>query len=132
MKLKLKHLGDLKKSPNVYFLNLHNWNQCITLINILLSVTYSQKTFDSLSKTVLTNLILIFFLFTGRWQPPYEPHTAPWEWSGSVAILEKYMEGQGRQPVKYGQCWVFSAVTTTSTINIKTSGGQLSNFGVSK
>ena len=60
----------------------------------------------------------------GRWQPPYEPHTAPWEWSGSVAILEKYMEGQGRQPVKYGQCWVFSAVTTTSTINIKTRGGK--------
>jgi len=52
-------------------------------------------------------------VLSGRWQPPYEPHTAPWEWSGSVAILEKYMEGQGRQPVKYGQCWVFSAVTTT-------------------
>ena len=79
-----------------------------------------------------TNLILIFFLFTGRWQPPYEPHTAPWEWSGSVAILEKYMEGQGRQPVKYGQCWVFSAVTTTSTINIKTKGQLISeaNFKV--
>ena len=52
-------------------------------------------------------------VLSGRWQPPYEPHTAPWEWSGSVAILEKYMEGHGR-PVKYGQCWVFSAVTTTS------------------
>ena len=32
-------------------------------------------------------------VLSGRWQPPYEPHTAPWEWSGSVAILEKYMEG---------------------------------------
>ena len=52
-------------------------------------------------------------VLTGRWQPPYDLGTAPWEWSGSVAILEEYLQNEGK-PVKYGQCWVFSAVTTTS------------------
>ena len=32
---------------------------------------------------------------------------------GSVAILEEYMKNGGRTPVKYGQCWVFAAVSTT-------------------
>ena len=123
MKLKPKHLGDLEKSPNIYFLNWYTYLKSVHYTDKFTGncLLFSKITFDSLS---YTNLILIFFLFTGRWQPPYEPHTAPWEWSGSVAILEKYMEGQGRQPVKYGQCWVFSAVTTTSTINIKNREGN--------
>ena len=50
-------------------------------------------------------------VLTGRWQPPYDDGVSPWEWTGSVEILNKYME-TGR-PVKYGQCWVFSAVVTT-------------------
>ena len=41
-----------------------------------------------------SNLTFIFSLSIGRWQPPYEPHTAPLEWSGSVAILEKLFNNQ--------------------------------------
>jgi transglutaminase 1 len=52
-------------------------------------------------------------VLSGRWQPPYDDGIAPWEWSGSAKILDKYMEGNG-VPVKYGQCWVFSALTVTS------------------
>ena len=55
-------------------------------------------------------------VLAGRWQKPYDDGTAPWEWTGSVKILEEYMENQGRKPVKYGQCWVFSALTVTSKV----------------
>ncbi|CAL8256332.1 unnamed protein product [Merluccius merluccius] len=48
----------------------------------------------------------------GNWSGDYEGGTPPTAWSGSVKILNNYYEGGGA-PVKYGQCWVFSGVTTT-------------------
>lgn len=47
-----------------------------------------------------------------RWSEPYDDGTAPWKWTGSTAILKQYLDNGG-QPVKYGQCWVFSGVCTT-------------------
>lgn len=49
----------------------------------------------------------------GRWIGSFADGTAPWDWNGSVKILEQYMRDGGK-PVRYGQCWVFSAVTVTS------------------
>ena len=43
-------------------------------------------------------------------------------WVGSVAILEEYARNQG-QGVKYGQCWVFSGLTTTGTCMTRISKG---------
>ncbi len=54
-------------------------------------------------------------VLSGRWSEPYDDHpgaVAPWDWSGSADILQKYADGGGK-PVRYGQCWVFSAVTVT-------------------
>lgn len=51
-------------------------------------------------------------LLEGRWSGDYRGGTPPTAWTGSVAILEEYLRGGGR-PVKYGQCWVFSALTVT-------------------
>uniref|UniRef100_A0A8D0CN88 Protein-glutamine gamma-glutamyltransferase K n=1 Tax=Scleropages formosus TaxID=113540 RepID=A0A8D0CN88_SCLFO len=48
----------------------------------------------------------------GNWSGDYFGGTAPTAWSGSVDILKKYHSENGT-PVKYGQCWVFSGVTTT-------------------
>ncbi|XP_048867104.1 protein-glutamine gamma-glutamyltransferase K-like isoform X2 [Brienomyrus brachyistius] len=48
----------------------------------------------------------------GNWSGNYEGGTAPTAWTGSVEILKKYYTEKGK-PVKFGQCWVFSAVTTT-------------------
>lgn len=48
----------------------------------------------------------------GRWDGEYSDGVAPYKWSGSVRILEQYVSS-GYQPVKYGQCWVFSALVTT-------------------
>lgn len=47
----------------------------------------------------------------GNWSGNYEGGTSPTLWSSSKNILKQYAKtGEG---VKYGQCWVFSAVTTT-------------------
>ncbi|TSP09059.1 Protein-glutamine gamma-glutamyltransferase K [Bagarius yarrelli] len=48
----------------------------------------------------------------GNWSGNYQGGTSPTAWSGSVDILKKYHQEEGT-PVKYGQCWVFSGVTTT-------------------
>uniref|UniRef100_A0A8C5C0V4 Protein-glutamine gamma-glutamyltransferase K n=1 Tax=Gadus morhua TaxID=8049 RepID=A0A8C5C0V4_GADMO len=48
----------------------------------------------------------------GNWSGDYSDGTSPAAWSGSVEILNNYHDGGGT-PVRYGQCWVFSGVTTT-------------------
>lgn len=51
-------------------------------------------------------------LLEGRWTSEYpKGSTKPWEWTGSVGIIEQFHETG--KPVQYGQCWVFSGVFTT-------------------
>ncbi|XP_022920675.2 hemocyte protein-glutamine gamma-glutamyltransferase-like [Onthophagus taurus] len=50
-------------------------------------------------------------ILVGRWDGDYIDGTAPSAWTGSVEILQQYLETQ--QSVSYGQCWVFSGVVTT-------------------
>ena len=38
----------------------------------------------------------------GKWEQPYYPDKAPWEWMSSGEILDKYVASKGA-PVKYGQ-----------------------------
>lgn len=51
-------------------------------------------------------------ILEGRWDGEYQDGTAPAAWTGSVAILQEFLDTH--TSVKYGQCWVFSAVVTTS------------------
>lgn len=50
-------------------------------------------------------------LLVGNWSGDYKDGMKPWQWVGSVKIFKKYLETG--EPVKYGQCWVFSGLTTS-------------------
>ena len=50
-------------------------------------------------------------ILVGNWSGNYEGGKSPVSWTGSPAILQQYLETG--LPVKYGQCWVFSGITTT-------------------
>ncbi|XP_022122190.2 hemocyte protein-glutamine gamma-glutamyltransferase-like [Pieris rapae] len=51
-------------------------------------------------------------LMVGRYDGEYKDGVAPHAWTGSVAILERFLTDGGR-PVEYGQCWVFSGLVVT-------------------
>merc|ERR1719204_2084945 len=50
-------------------------------------------------------------LLVGNWSDDFSGGRKPWMWQGSRAIFKKYLETG--ESVKYGQCWVFSGVTTS-------------------
>ncbi|XP_042521836.1 protein-glutamine gamma-glutamyltransferase 4 [Dipodomys spectabilis] len=50
-------------------------------------------------------------VLTGNWSGNYAGGTAPHLWSSSVAILQQFHTT--KQPVNFGQCWVFSGILTT-------------------
>lgn len=55
-------------------------------------------------------------MLEGRWTSEYpDDCTKPTSWTGSVPIVKEYMET--KEPVKYGQCWVFSGLTTTRKLD---------------
>ncbi|GBP63544.1 Hemocyte protein-glutamine gamma-glutamyltransferase [Eumeta japonica] len=62
----------------------------------------------------------------GRWDGQYEDGTAPSEWTGSVDILQQYLESQAEVP--YGQCWVFAGVVTTVCRALGIPSRVVSNF----
>ncbi|QQP55301.1 Transglutaminaselike, partial [Caligus rogercresseyi] len=45
------------------------------------------------------------------WNEPYENGTSPFEWNSSAPIFDEYLGNNGE--VRYGQSWVFSALTVT-------------------
>uniref|UniRef100_UPI00398EA868 protein-glutamine gamma-glutamyltransferase 2-like n=1 Tax=Pristiophorus japonicus TaxID=55135 RepID=UPI00398EA868 len=51
-------------------------------------------------------------ILQGKWNAPYQCGVCPWNWNGSVAILQDWNRN-GYRPVRYGQCWVFAAVACT-------------------
>lgn len=57
-------------------------------------------------------------ILIGDWSGDYSDGTAPSAWTGSVAILQEYLDTQ--EPVPYGQCWVFAGVVTTGLFDIGT------------
>uniref|UniRef100_UPI0037E72C0F protein-glutamine gamma-glutamyltransferase K n=1 Tax=Semicossyphus pulcher TaxID=241346 RepID=UPI0037E72C0F len=53
-----------------------------------------------------------FGVLVGNWSGDYADGVSPAAWSSSVEILRKYHSSDAT-PVSYGQCWVFSGITTT-------------------
>ncbi|XP_063970848.1 protein-glutamine gamma-glutamyltransferase K-like [Lytechinus pictus] len=52
-------------------------------------------------------------LLVGNWSGDYDDGKSPSSWTGSTAIYEAYAKSNC-EPVKYGQCWVFSGVLCTA------------------
>ncbi|NWZ97974.1 F13A factor, partial [Nesospiza acunhae] len=50
-------------------------------------------------------------VIAGSWNNSYDYGVAPSAWTGSVDILLEYYSS--KQPVRYGQCWVFAGVFNT-------------------
>ena len=51
-------------------------------------------------------------IIMGNWGRDFSGGVEPWSWTGSTEILQQYM--RTKKSVKYGQCWVFCGVATTS------------------
>jgi len=52
-------------------------------------------------------------VLVGNWSGDYAGGQSPSSWTGSATILQQWYNNGKPRPVKYGQCWVFSAVLTT-------------------
>jgi len=63
------------------------------------------------SISAITNNVDDNGLVEGKWDGSFEDGTSPFAWISSTPIFEEFYNTQ--QPVKYGQCWVFSGVIVT-------------------
>lgn len=66
-------------------------------------------------------------IMEGKYEGDYNDGVAPDMWTGSVRILEEYVNN-GYRPVKYGQCWVFSAVVTSLCRSLGIPCRSVTNF----
>ena len=67
-------------------------------------------------------------VLVGNWSGEYEDGTAPSAWRGSAKILQQYLQSNG-QPVRYGQCWVFSGVLLSVLRVLGIPSRSVTNFG---
>jgi hypothetical protein len=63
----------------------------------------------------------------GNWSGDYSGGASPTSWSGSVKILRDW-SNSNMQPVKFGQCWVFSGVFTTVMRALGIPARSVTNF----
>ncbi|XP_052062412.1 hemocyte protein-glutamine gamma-glutamyltransferase-like isoform X2 [Mytilus californianus] len=65
-------------------------------------------------------------VLVGNWSGSYHGGKSPLDWAGSVAILNEYYKT--KQPVRFGQCWVFSGVITTLCRALGIPARSVTNF----
>ncbi|ELU14710.1 hypothetical protein CAPTEDRAFT_122859, partial [Capitella teleta] len=65
-------------------------------------------------------------ILVGNWSGDYSGGTSPMAWVGSVAILGEFWKT--KKPVKFGQCWVFSAVVTSVARALGLPARSVTNF----
>ncbi|XP_078680703.1 protein-glutamine gamma-glutamyltransferase K-like [Branchiostoma floridae x Branchiostoma belcheri] len=65
-------------------------------------------------------------VLVGNWSGEYEDGIRPSAWNGSVEILQQYYDK--KEPVCFGQCWVFSGVTTSVLRSLGIPARSVTNF----
>jgi hypothetical protein len=63
----------------------------------------------------------------GRWDGEYNDGESPLSWTNSRDILKKWRDGNW-QPVKYGQCWVFSGILNSALRALGIPARSVTNF----
>ncbi|XP_060692284.1 protein-glutamine gamma-glutamyltransferase 2-like [Hemiscyllium ocellatum] len=110
-----------------YYISDRSWNFgqfeedildiCIKLLNNTPNLNESLKergcpVHVSRIVSAMVNCIDDNGIIYGNWSGSYDFGVPPGKWNGSVQILRKWNK-LGCKPVRYGQCWVFAAVTCT-------------------
>nr|BAD83843.1 transglutaminase [Physarum polycephalum] len=65
-------------------------------------------------------------VLVGNWSSDFSGGTPPSAWTGSADILKEYL--LNKQPVKYGQCWVYSGTFTTILRALGVPARSVTNF----
>ena len=104
-------------------------NYVMTLVDKMPgSVDRSQPTQVSRAMTyLLNNAGTANGVLYGRWDGRYSDGTSPTAWTGSRDILSAWANG-GQSPVKYGQCWVFACLLTTTLRTLGIASRPVTNF----
>eukprot|EP00163_Fabomonas_tropica_P007073 TRINITY_DN1670_c1_g1_i1.p1 TRINITY_DN1670_c1_g1~~TRINITY_DN1670_c1_g1_i1.p1 ORF type:complete len:1432 (-),score=506.63 TRINITY_DN1670_c1_g1_i1:85-4380(-) len=66
-------------------------------------------------------------LLWGRWKGSFDDGATPGSWEDTTDIYETYSEA-GNKPVKYGQCWVFSAIFNTAARALGIPARSVTNY----
>jgi len=103
-------VGSPQSSRPWYFAQFED--ECYEVaIDMLTHVGHFENRSDATQIVRNFSHLVASYLLEGRWYTPYAPHASPTEWTGSQRIMRFY-QARG-DIVKFGQCWVFSAVCTT-------------------
>ncbi|XP_033753995.1 hemocyte protein-glutamine gamma-glutamyltransferase-like [Pecten maximus] len=88
---------------------------CITILNKAFDYCIGPQLADpvmiSRAISAIVNNCDDYGVLVGRWDGQYGDGKSPTTWNGSANILRCFANNY--QPVMYGQCWVFSAITVT-------------------
>mmetsp|Transcript_49079 Transcript_49079/g.116818 ORF Transcript_49079/g.116818 Transcript_49079/m.116818 type:complete len:671 (-) Transcript_49079:34-2046(-) len=121
------HAG--KAQPTSWHFDQFDKEVCDCTLKLLERLPWAQRSsavFVSRHMSAVVNSIDEAGLLVGNWSGDYSNGKAPWEWSGSSAILKKYLDTN--KPVKYGQCWVFAGVLTTVLRSLGIPARPVTNF----
>ena len=91
------------------------------------SVDRSSVIEVSRAMTYLLNSGVSQGVLAGRWDGNYADGTSPTVWTGSREIMKQWKDG-GYASVKYGQCWVFACLLTTTMRTLGVAARPITNF----
>ena len=125
------YFGDLCGNPwNLALYRPDTFRAVLYICKNLSKLTFEQKADPVLVAREITALVNVEDdngVIVGRWDGEYCDGKKPSFWIGSGTILEQFYKSRG-EPVKYGQCWVFSGVLLTGLRVLGLPSRSVTNF----